>query len=102
MDNRFQSKDYKHSRNAYIAQSAFEYFVALLVGDAFLAKLLTALNISDRLIGVISSFVSLAFVFQLMSIFLVKTKMSTKKIVMFCDTASICFLCLSIWYRFYR
>ena len=72
-------------------QCAFEYFIALLVADAFLAKLLTALGIGDNLIGIISSFVSLAFVFQLLSIFLVKAKTSTKKIVITCDTVSICF-----------
>ncbi len=91
MDNRFETKEYKRSRNAYMVQCAFEYFVMLLVSDAFLAKLLSALEVSDRYIGIISSFVSLAFVFQLLSIFLVKTKTSTKKIVMICDTVSICF-----------
>ena len=91
MDNRFQTKEYKRSRLAYTMQCAFEYFIALLVADAFLAKLLTALGIGDNLIGIISSFVSLAFVFQLLSIFLVKAKTSTKKIVITCDTVSICF-----------
>ncbi len=94
MDNRFQTKEYKRSRLAYTMQCAFEYFVALLVADAFLAKLLTELKVSDNLIGIISSFVSLAFVFQLLSIFLVKAKTSTKKIVMVCDTVSICFFML--------
>lgn len=91
MDNRFETKEYKRSRLAYTMQCAFEYFIALLVADAFLAKLLTELKVSDNLIGIISSFVSLAFVFQLLSIFLVKAKASTKKIVMVCDTVSICF-----------
>ncbi len=94
MDNRFQTKEYRRSRKAYTMQCAFEYFIALLVADAFLAKLLTALGIGDNLIGIISSFVSLAFVFQLLSIFLVKAKTSTKKIVMICDTVSICFFML--------
>ncbi len=94
MDNRFATKEYTRSRNAYMVQCAFEYFIALLVSDAFLAKLLSALEVSDKYIGIISSFVSLAFVFQLLSIFLVKTKTSTKKIVMVCDTVSICFFVL--------
>ena len=94
MDNRFTTKEYKRSRNAYMVQCAFEYFIALLVADAFLAKLLSALGIGDNLIGIISSFVSLAFVFQLLSIFLVKAKTSTKKIVMICDTVSILFFML--------
>ncbi len=94
MDNRFSTKEYKRSRNAYMVQCAFEYFIALLVADAFLAKLLNSLKVSDKYIGIISSFVSLAFVFQLLSIFLVKTKTSTKKIVMICETVSICFFML--------
>ncbi len=94
MDNRFETKEYVRSRRAYTVQCAFEYFIALLVTDAFLAKLLTELKVSDNLIGIISSFVSLAFVFQLLSIFVVKTKTSKKKLVMICDTVSICFFML--------
>ncbi len=45
----YNSSGYKRSRAAYIAQSTFDYFVALLVGDAFLAKLLTSLGVSDPL-----------------------------------------------------
>ena len=72
-----------------MAQATFEYFITLLVSDAFLAKLLISLGISDSLNGIISSFISLAFVFQLCSLFLVKTKISTKNTVMFYDSLSI-------------
>ena len=89
MESGFNSPEYKRSRRAYMAQATFEYFVTLLVADAFLAKLLTSLGISDALTGIISSFISLAFVFQLFSLFLVKTKISTKKNVMFYDSLSI-------------
>ena len=57
----FDSPAYKRSRRAYCAQCAFEYFVAILVADAYLAKLLTHLGLSDGLIGIIASFISLAF-----------------------------------------
>ena len=77
----YSSKDYKRSRNAYVAECTFEYFVSLLVTDAFLAKLLTTMGISDAMIGVISSFITIAFVFQLMSVFLLRLKMSTKKLL---------------------
>ena len=87
----YNSPDYKRSRASYMAQCTVEYFVSLLVTDAFLAKLLTHLGISDALTGVISSFITLAFVFQLLSIPLVKAKISTKKIVIFFDTISISF-----------
>lgn len=65
----YQSPNYKRSRAMYMAQCTFEYFVTLFIADAFLAKLLTYLGISDSLIGIISSFVNLAFMFQLLTVF---------------------------------
>lgn len=87
----FDSKEYKRSRASYMAQCTVEYFVSLLVTDAFLAKLLTHIGISDSLIGIISSFITVAFVIQLLSIFVVRLKASTKRIVMTFDTISIFF-----------
>jgi len=88
---RFDTAAYKRSRVAYVIQCTVEYFVALLVTDAFLAKLLTHIGISDALIGIISSFISLAFVIQLASIPLLRSKVSTKKLVILSDTLSIFF-----------
>ena len=90
----FDSPEYKRSRGAYMTQCTVEYFVSLLVTDAFLAKLLTSIGIGDALTGIISSFITLAFVIQLMSILLVRMKMSTKKLVMIFDTMSIFFFML--------
>ena len=87
----YNSIEYKRSRKAYMAQCTFEYFVSLLVADAFLAKLLTSIGISDALVGIISSFITLAFVFQLLSVFLVRARVSTKKLVVSLDTISIFF-----------
>ena len=61
----YQSPDYKRSRMAYLLECAFEYFTAILVTDAFLAKVLSYMGLSDSLIGIISTFVTLACVFQL-------------------------------------
>ena len=44
------------SQKAYIAQAAFEYFVAILVSDAFLAKLLTYMGFSDLFLIFIPAF----------------------------------------------
>ena len=72
-----------------------EYFVSLLVLDAFLAKLLTSIGISDSLTGIISSFVSLAFGIQIFTIFMVKIKMSRKRMVIIFDVSSMLFfMCL--------
>ena len=93
-ENNYNSMEYKRSRTAYMAQCTFEYFISLLVADAFLAKLLTSLGISDSMVGIISSFISIAFIIQLMSIFLVRTKISSKKLVIFFDTLSQLFFML--------
>ena len=87
----FNSLEYKRSRGAYTIQCAVEYFVTLLLADAFLAKLLSYIGISDAWVGIISSFATMAFTFQLLSIFLIKMKMSTKKLVMIVDIASVFF-----------
>ena len=78
----FSSPEYKRSRRAYAAQCTFEYLVTLLVADAFLAKLLGSLGIEDSVVGIISSFISLAFTIQILSIFLYKWKIGSKKLVM--------------------
>jgi len=68
----FHTDAYKRSRRAYILECAFEYFIALMVSDAFLATLLTEMGLDDAMIGVISSLISLAFLFQLFSVFVVQ------------------------------
>lgn len=45
--NDFNLPEFKRSRGAYVAKETAEYFVSLLVTDAFLAKLLTSMGISD-------------------------------------------------------
>ncbi|MBE7053689.1 MAG: MFS transporter [Ruminococcaceae bacterium] len=86
MINTFDSKDYKRSRGAYIGQCTFEYFISLFVADAFLAKLLTNIGLRDSLIGIISSFVTLAFLFQLLSIVIANKIKSTKRVVIIFET----------------
>lgn len=89
----YNSPEYKRSRGAYMAQCTFEYFISILVADVFLAKLLSSIGISDALVGIISSFISMAFLIQILSIFLVKTRFSTKKLVILFDTISQLFFC---------
>ena len=91
----FQSKAYKRSRSAYRWECTFEYFVSLLVGDAFLASLLTYIGISDAMAGIISSFVSLAFLFQIFSIFVVRRISNVKRFVtLFHSLSQLLFLAL--------
>ena len=59
-------------------ECAFEYFVALLVSDAFLAKLLADIGMNPAFIGIVSSLISLAFLFQLFSVLVVQRITNTK------------------------
>ena len=82
----FETPGYKRSRNAYTLYAMFEYFVALLVADSFLAKLLKSVGFGDGDIGVISSFISLAFVFQLFSLLLSRKRGSKKAMILVLET----------------
>ena len=64
----FNSPEYKRSRKAYVTQCTLEHLIVILVGDAFLAKLLSNVGFKNSEIGVISSLISLAFIVQLFSI----------------------------------
>lgn len=87
--NKFDSPEYKRSRKAIIVQSMADYLASLLVIDAYIAQLLSSIGISDSLIGIISSFVSLAFIIELASIFIARKNVGAKKTVILCHTASI-------------
>lgn len=66
-----QQKDiYKISRFLYILEAALEYFISLLVTGAYLAKITSAIGMSDTTTGILTSFVSLGFGFQILAIFL--------------------------------
>lgn len=66
-----QSDIYKISRGLYIIEAALEYFISILITGAFLAKITSAIGISDSLTGILTSFVSLGCGFQLIAIFFV-------------------------------
>ena len=90
----FNTTEYKRSRKAYLLQCTFEYFVALLVSDAFLAKLLSSIGVSDALNGIISSFISLVFITDFFSLFLLRLKIETKRLVIVSKTLSNVFFML--------
>lgn len=61
---------YKASRLLYVIEAALEYFVSILATGAYLAKLTSAIGLSDGLTGILSAFVSLGCGFQIVAIFL--------------------------------
>lgn len=76
----------RRSRLMYIIQAAVEYLTSILVHGAFLATLTAELGISDSLTGILSSFVSLGCLFQMLSIFF--RRGNTKKFVLWCGIAN--------------
>ncbi len=88
MDSIFETKDYKKSRSAYTVQCMFEYFISILSADAFLAKLLKDIGLSDALTGLLSSLISFTFLFQLLSIPLAGRIKNVKKPIIALDTLS--------------
>ena len=81
-----KSKDiYKTSRFLYILEAMFEYFIALLCGGAYIAKLSTSLGISDGVTGILTAVVSLGGTFQIVAIFLAQ-KRQVKRLVTFLHT----------------
>ncbi|MBQ7335038.1 MAG: hypothetical protein IJW92_01005 [Clostridia bacterium] len=86
MESKFLTPEYRRSRNAYLLECMFEYFVTLLITDTFLANLLSHVGFSESEIGIISSIVSLAFIIQLFSLILARSTVSKKRIGILFDT----------------
>ena len=68
----------KTTQAKFITVDTLEYMVSLIVGGAFLAHLTKSIGISDSLSGIISSFVSLAGISQLLSMMIVRPGMKMK------------------------
>ncbi|MBQ9760323.1 MAG: MFS transporter [Clostridia bacterium] len=91
----FASKEYRRSRRAYAAECTFEYFVSLLVTEAFLSKVLLSIGMSDGLIQVVSTLIALSQLFQFFSIFVVQRITNTKRfVVLFHTVGQLLFMAL--------
>lgn len=91
----FLTPKYKRSRTAYILQAGFEYLGTLLVADAYLAKLLGYLQISDAVIGILSSLISLVFVMQIFAVsFGSKVRNVKRTVIFFAVISQLLFLSL--------
>lgn len=75
----YDEKDLKRSRLLYIFFAAVEYLIALSVMGSFLAKLTAEIGMSDGMTGVISAVGTLGGLFQLISMFVHKSRV--KKLV---------------------
>ena len=87
--------DAKRSRKAYTAQCAFAYCMTLLISDAYLAKLLSGMGISDVMVGVISSVTALSCLFGLTAIPFFRNRPDVKTPVIIAQVASGCLFLLT-------
>lgn len=93
----FDTQEYKRSRRGYSLMCLFEYLIALLVSDAYLARLLTAVGMSDTTVGILSSLISLAFLFQLVPLlFSVKNGSVKQRSILWNSLSSLLFSSLFI------
>ena len=91
----FDSHAYRRSRGAYRAQCTFEYLITILMSDSYLAKLLSDIGVGDTFIGIISSFIAAAFLFQLAAIFLAPRIKNVKRAaIIFHVTSQVIFASL--------
>lgn len=60
----------ERGKKLFIIQAALEYLISIIINGSFLATLTKTLGISDSLTGIISSFISLGCLFQLLSLFI--------------------------------
>ena len=77
--NAYDEKQLKTGRLLYIFYAAVEYLIALAVSGSFLAKLTAQIGMSDGMTGVISAVGTLGGLFQLISMFIRKSRV--KKMV---------------------
>lgn len=70
-----QENLYRRGRIMYIGEATFEYLISILVAGSYLATLTKTLGISDSLTGIISSFISLGCLFQMLSMLLHRRRM---------------------------
>jgi hypothetical protein len=74
---------YKTSRILYIIEAALEFFIAILVGETYLAKIAMSIGLGTAEIGILTAFVSLGHAFQIFAIFLSQKKSVKKRTVWF-------------------
>ena len=87
---------YKSSRLCYIFEVAVEYFIAILIGTTYLAKLTTSIGISDGVTGILTSFISLGFGFQIFALFVAQKKPIKKFVIVMHLINQLCFTFLYV------
>lgn len=90
-------RDKNHTgRLLYIFEAAFEYFISLLIGGAYLAKLTEYIGISDSTTGILTSFISLGCSFQIFAVFLSGRKKVKTLVTVMHTVNQLCFTFLYV------
>lgn len=71
----------------FIIERTVEYFISIITGGAYLAKVTSAIGMSQGLTGILTSFVSLGAVFQIFALFLAQ-KRRPKRFVLLLHTVN--------------
>ena len=77
----------KKGQILYIIEATLEYFISIVVGGAYLAKITTAIGMSQGLTGICTAFISLGAGFQLFALFLAR-KSNPKRLVTLLHTVN--------------
>lgn len=91
-----QEDIYKPSRFLYIVEAALEYFVSILVGGAYLARVTTELGMSDSVTGILTSLISLGCSFQIVAIFLFGNRSAKRLVTVMHSINQLCFALIYI------
>ncbi len=86
---------YRRTRFLYIIEAALEYFFSLLLTGAYIAKVASAIGMSDGLVGVLTSASTLGCAFQLVALFIADKK-PVKHWVFVCHTINQLFF-TAVW-----
>lgn len=82
----YDAPELRRSRGSYMAHASFEYFITLFVTDAFLAKLLSSMGISDATIGIVTSLTTFSTFFQFIVLFIAHKIRHVKRIYIITQT----------------
>ncbi len=88
-------RKYSRTRLLYIIEAALEYFFSLLLTGAYIAKVASAIGMSDATVGILTQMSSLGCVFQLCALF-ISGKKQVKHFVLISHTINQLFFS-AVW-----
>ena len=65
---------YRRSRIIYIIEAAVEYFIAIMMGTTYLARISLAIGMTDAQAAIMTALTEFALVFQILALFISNKK----------------------------